>query len=159
MAGVHVRSATPADAAALARIFRRAALSNENDRVALLAHPESLRLDDNVIAGGRTLVATLADGTVAGFASTRTTDPDVAELDDLFVDPDVRRRGVARELLRRIVTQLRTDGVARLEVTANPHALDFYRAVGFADAGTTRTPFGPAPRMHLDVATGDIAAR
>jgi hypothetical protein len=34
-------------------------------------------------------------------------------------------------------------------VTANPHALGFYRAVGFRDIGNAMTEFGMAPRVAL----------
>jgi hypothetical protein len=34
-------------------------------------------------------------------------------------------------------------------MTANPHALGFYRAVGFIDCGVAETEFGTAPRMVL----------
>jgi predicted GNAT superfamily acetyltransferase len=40
-------------------------------------------------------------------------------------------------------------GIARIEVTANPHADAFYRSVGFVDVGETETEFGPAARMEL----------
>jgi ribosomal protein S18 acetylase RimI-like enzyme len=40
-------------------------------------------------------------------------------------------------------------GVSRLEVTANSHALGFYREVGFVDIGTAETEFGAARRMAL----------
>src|SRR3954464_11791326 len=126
-----VRAATAADEPAVARIFRRASLSNAGDRDALLAHPEALVLADDLIARGRTRVATTPDGTVVGFASTRPGGRGVLELDDLFVDPLARRRGAARQLVRRIVADAAAEGVVRMEVTANPHALDFYAAVGF----------------------------
>jgi len=41
--------------------------------------------------------------------------------------------------------------VAAIEVTANPHAMAFYRSVGFVDDGVAETQFGPAPRMRLSV--------
>jgi hypothetical protein len=40
-------------------------------------------------------------------------------------------------------------GADRLEVTANPHPMGFYRAAGFADCGTAETAFGTVPRMVL----------
>jgi hypothetical protein len=43
-------------------------------------------------------------------------------------------------------------GTRRIEVTANPHALGFYEKAGFVVAHDVRTRFGPASRMHLDVA-------
>jgi ribosomal protein S18 acetylase RimI-like enzyme len=71
------------------------------------------------------------------------------ELEDLFVDPDYRRRGIASALVSQVVEVLRARGVKRLEVTANPHAMEFYRAAGFTDDGTAVTEFGTAPRLVL----------
>jgi GNAT superfamily N-acetyltransferase len=73
------------------------------------------------------------------------------ELEDLFVDPGYMRRGIATALVNRITEILRTRGVERLEVTANPDALEFYRAVGFIDCGVAETDFGAAPRMVLAI--------
>src|SRR3954451_12585148 len=122
MSAIHVRVAYADDEPALARIFRDASLSNAGDRDALLAHPEALILSADLHAGGRTRVATVADRSVVGFATTRPTDPGVLELDDLFVDPDAMRKGVARELIRHIATEAEREDVARIDVTANPHA-------------------------------------
>ena len=69
------------------------------------------------------------------------------ELEDLFVDPGWRRRGVAAALVNRIAQVLQARGAQRLEVTANPHAMGFYRAAGFTDCGVADTVFGTAPRM------------
>ena len=152
MSAIHVRDAHAHDEPALARIFREASLSNADDRDALLAHPEALTLSADVLARGRTRVATVADGTVVGFATTRPTNPGVLELDDLFVDPDAMRTGVARQLILRIATEAEREDVARIDVTANPHALGFYEAVGFVVGSRVDTEFGPGERMHLDVA-------
>jgi ribosomal protein S18 acetylase RimI-like enzyme len=149
---IHVREAHAADEPVLARIFRRASLSHAGDRDALLADPEALTLSDDLLARGRTRVATFADGTVVGFVTTRPTDPGVLELDDLFVDPDAMRRGVARHLILRVATEAAGEDVARIDVTANVHALGFYNAVGFVAGARVDTEFGPGQRMHLDVA-------
>ena len=73
----------------------------------------------------------------------------ILELEDLFVDPGWRRRGIAAALVTRVARALRVRGVQRLEVTANPHALGFYRAAGFIDCGVAETNFGAAPRLVL----------
>src|SRR3954466_3441913 len=96
MSTFSVRDAAEGDEPALARIFRTASLSNAGDRDVLLAHPDALTLPDDVLASGRTRVATKTDGAVVGFARTQPTERGVLELDDLFVDPDAMRRGVAR---------------------------------------------------------------
>jgi GNAT superfamily N-acetyltransferase len=152
MSAIHVRDAVAHDEPTLARIFREASLSNAGDRDALLAHPEALTLSADLLARGRTRVATVADGTVVGFATTRPTGPGVLELDDLFVDPDAMRTGVARQLVLHVAQEAKREDVARIDVTANPHALGFYDAVGFVVGSPVDTEFGPAQRMHLDVA-------
>ena len=46
----------------------------------------------------------------------------------------------------------RSRGARRLTVTANPHALAFYRSAGFAcddDDADQQTPLGSGPRMTL----------
>jgi ribosomal protein S18 acetylase RimI-like enzyme len=153
MSTFSVRAAEPGDEPALERIFQAASLSNAGDRDVLLAHPEALTLPDGLLASGRTRVATMTDGTVVGFARTRPTDRGVLELEDLFVDPDAMGRGVARQLILRILAEAASEDVVRIDVTANDHALGFYRAIGFVAGARVDTEFGSAPRMHLDVAT------
>jgi ribosomal protein S18 acetylase RimI-like enzyme len=117
------------------------------DRDNLLAHPEYLILGPEGLAEGRTHVAE-QDGSVVGFATWAGTAGTV-ELEDLFVDPAYRRRGIATALVSRIAGILRARGAERLEVTANPHALGFYRGAGFIECGVAETDFGAAPRMVL----------
>jgi ribosomal protein S18 acetylase RimI-like enzyme len=145
--GKMIRTGTPNDLSAADSVYRRASLSNTGDRDNLLAHPEYLILGPEGLAEGRTHVAE-QDGSVVGFATWAEADG-VVELEDLFVDPDYRRRGIAAALVGRIAEVLRARGAERLEVTANPHAMGFYRAVGFVDCGVAETPLGTAPRMVL----------
>ncbi len=144
-----IRLGTPADLVAANGVYRRASLSNPGDRDILLAHPEYLILGPEALAEGRTYVAE-EDGVVVGFATSAEADGGM-ELEDLFVDPDYRRRGIAMALVGQVVEVGRARGVPRLEVTANPHALAFYRAAGFTDCGMTATEFGTAPRMVLEI--------
>jgi GNAT superfamily N-acetyltransferase len=146
---VVVRAAVAGDVAALRGVFRRASLDNAGDREVLLAHPEVLVWPDEAIAGGRVRVA-VQDGTVVGFATTVPVDGGL-ELEDLFVEPDRMRRGVGRRLVQDLLDSARADGVEHVWVTANPHAMAFYTAVGFVPDGTAPTRFGPAPRLRLDV--------
>ncbi len=144
-----IRLGTPADLAAAAGVYRRASLSNAGDRGNLLAHPEYLVLGPEGLAEGRTHVAE-QDGTVVGFA-TWAEAAGTVELEDLFVDPDYMRRGIAAALVNRIAEVLRARGAERLEVTANPHALGFYRAAGFTGCGVAETEFGAGYRMMLAI--------
>jgi GNAT superfamily N-acetyltransferase len=145
-----IRLGTPADLPAATEVFRSASLSNAGDRDNLLAHPEHLILGPEGLAEGRTYVAE-EDGSLAGFA-TWAQAAGTTELEDLFVHPGWMRRGIATALVNHIAQVLRAGGEERLEVTANPDALGFYRAAGFVDCGVAETHFGTAPRMVLTLA-------
>jgi predicted GNAT family acetyltransferase len=144
-----IRLGAPADLPAAAGVYRRASLSNAGDRDNLLAHPEFLILGPEGLAEGRTYVAE-EEGSVVGFATWSEAGGSI-ELEDLFVDPDWRRRGIAATLVGRIADVLRARGAKCLEVTANPHAREFYSAAGFTDCGVAETDFGAAPRMRLAI--------
>jgi GNAT superfamily N-acetyltransferase len=144
-----IRRGVPADLVAASGVYRSASLSNAGDRDNLLAHPQYLVLGPGGLAEGRTYVAD-EQGSLVGFATWIEADG-IFELEDLFVDPHWRRRGIAMALVNRIAQVLRARGVQRLEVTANPHALGFYRAAGFIDCGVADTVFGAAPRMVLAI--------
>jgi hypothetical protein len=51
-----------------------------------------------------------------------------------------------------VVAHARNEGIRRIEVTANQHALVFYGKAGFIADHEVQTRFGPGIRMHLDVA-------
>jgi GNAT superfamily N-acetyltransferase len=91
-----IRPGVLADLAAVRDVYRRASLSNAGDRANLLAHPEHLVLGPEGLNEGRVLVAE-QDGSVVGFATWADADG-VTELEDLFVDPDWTRRGIATAL-------------------------------------------------------------
>ena len=145
-----IRLGTPADQPACADVYRRASLSNAGDRDNLLAHPEYLILGPEGLAEGRMYVAE-EDGSVVGFATWAAQADGTIELEDLFVDPDWRRRGIATALVSYVVGVLRARGVRCLEVTANPHAEGFYSAAGFIDCGVAETVFGASARKRLTI--------
>jgi GNAT superfamily N-acetyltransferase len=88
---------------------------------------------------------------VVGFATVAAGQDDGADLEDLFVDPDWRRRGIARHLVRQVVKTARDAGHRRLWVTGNPHALAFYLAVGFVQTDQVSTALGTGLCMSLDL--------
>jgi GNAT superfamily N-acetyltransferase len=152
--GLAIRAAVAADLPALQQVYRAASLSNTGDAPMLLARPEFLVFTGEGIAAGRTLVALAGPpgkGRVVGFATVAVGQDDGPELEDLFVDPDWRRRGVARNLVRQVVNAARDTGYRRLWVTGNPHALAFYLAVGFVQVDQVSTELGTGLRMSLDL--------
>ncbi len=149
MSAPSIRAATAADLPALQEIFRRASLSNDGDRDALLAHPDALVLSGAAIAEGRTSVEVGADGRVFGFITILTLDESTLEIEDLFTDPDSMRKGVASRLVAHVVQAAVESGVRRVEVTGNLHAAGFYSYAGFIHDHDTQTEFRPAPRLCL----------
>ena len=149
-----IRTAVPADLPELRRVFRVASLSNAGDAPLLLAHPEFLYFTGDGVAAGRTRVAeggAQGEGRILGFATVADIDAGDGELEDLFVDPQWHRRGIAHRLLRDAVEALRESGRRRLWVVGNPQALAFYRAVGFTGGESVATELGAGLRLHLDV--------
>jgi len=152
--GLVIRTAVAADLPALQQVYRAASLSNAGDASMLLARPEFLVFTGEGIAAGRTLVAVAGpsgDHRVVGFATVAAGQDDDPELEDLFVDPDWRRRGIARDLVRQVVNTARDAGHRRLWVTGNPHALAFYLALGFVQVDQVSTALGTGLRMSLDL--------
>jgi GNAT superfamily N-acetyltransferase len=150
--GLAIRTAVAADLPSLQQVYRAASLSNAGDALTLLARPEFLVFTGEGIAGGRTLVASPPGrDRVVGFATVAAGQDDGPELEDLFVDPDWRRRGIARHLVRQVVNTARDTGHRRLWVTGNPHALAFYLAVGFVQTDQVSTALGTGLRMSLDL--------
>lgn len=152
MNALSIRDAGPGDMTALGDVFRRSSLSNDDDRMKLLTHPDVLEFSGQGVTEGRTRVAE-ANGRLIGFATWLGTG-DVTEIEDLFVDPDWMRRGVGRALVHDLIALARLRGVRRAEVTGNPHARVFYEAVGFTVDHEVDTLLGPGLRMHLDLAAG-----
>jgi len=150
VADVSTRLASEGDLEVLRDIYRRASLSNDGDRANLLASPAALQWDVDGVAAGRTRVATDRQGRILGFATVVSIEGGM-ELEDLFVDPDATRQGVASRLVLDVTVQAARDGMAWIEVTANPHAAQFYASVGFVRIGDEQTLFGPAPRLRRDI--------
>jgi RimJ/RimL family protein N-acetyltransferase/GNAT superfamily N-acetyltransferase len=146
-----IRAAGLGDMSALRDVFRRSSLSNDGDRANLLTHPEVLEFSDLAVREGRTRAA-VADDRLVGFATWLGTG-NILEIEDLFVDPERMRQGIGRALVLDLIAIARDHGVRRVEVTANQHALAFYETTGFVVDHAVTTMFGPAPRMHMEIAS------
>jgi N-acetylglutamate synthase-like GNAT family acetyltransferase len=142
-----IRKALPSEHDALEALQRRASLKNPGDRDALLLHPDAIELPIAQITAGDVFVAE-QEGTIIGFAAVVPGADDGAELDALFVEPDLWRRGIARSLVEHCVDVARARGASVLHVVGNPHAERFYVACGFTAIGTTETRFGVGISMQ-----------
>jgi GNAT superfamily N-acetyltransferase len=142
-----LRFGRPEERAALEALQRRASLMWEEYRPYLLANPDVIELPLAQLTHGHVRVAE-TDGYVAGFAALLPKD-DAHELDGLFVEPQLWRRGVGRALIEDAVVIARTQGAAAIETVANPRAEGFYKRLGFTVIGRAETQLGPAHKMRL----------
>jgi GNAT superfamily N-acetyltransferase len=152
MTGVQIRAAVEGDIEVLQALFVASSMSNEGDRANMEAHPEVLKFSGDGVREGRTRVAVDGDE-IVGF-STYVMASGVMDVEDLFVGPGRMRGGVGRALIADLVEIARSQSVPYLEVTANPHALAFYEAVGFVVDGERATQFSVAPHMIRPVGPG-----
>lgn len=128
---MRVRRAAPEDAPALCELNRQF----NGDGVAGVNHVRE-RLAD---AGVERCLVCECDGRIAGFicalcfSSLCYIDP-VAEITELYVCPDFRRKGTGRMLVEAMVRQLRSECAAEIRLLtgrANSPARALYEACGF----------------------------
>ena len=143
-AELSIRLAIPEERDALEALQRRASLALGEYNEQLEAHPDAIELPEGQIERGEVIVAELGDR-VAGFAAVLFDDY-VAELDGLFVEPDLWRKGIGAALIDVAVHEARRQGLS-MTVIANPSAREFYEKCGFTVEGEAQTRFGPALRM------------
>ena len=137
MASLNLRPATPEDVPVLFQMIQALA-AYENLSQAVTGNPEVLR---SHLFGNRPyaeVVLAEVEGQAAGFAlffynySTFLTQPGIY-LEDLFVLPEYRRRGVATALLARLMERAIAENCGRLEWSVldwNASAITFYQRIG-----------------------------
>ncbi len=142
---LRIRPALPEERLELEELQRRASLALEAYREQLEANPDAIDLPAAQLERGDVLVAEL-DGGPAGFAVVLTAEGK-AELDGLFVEPELWRQGIGAALVDAAVHEARRRGLSLLTVVADPGAKQFYERCGFTAEGMTETRFGPALKM------------
>ena len=102
----------------------------------------SLLRDERMIAW-----VLVVDGQLAGCACVvfweRLPYPDTsrhAEIAGVYVAPEFRRRGIARELVAEALASAHAHGVRRVFIAPTPRTRAFYRTFGFDDSGWLRSP-------------------
>jgi len=143
-----IRPAIPAERQILEALQLRASMGNEGDREALLLHPDAIDLPIEQIIGGGVFVLE-QDGAVVGFSAILPREDGDTELDALFVEPGIQRRGIGKRLVEHCAEIARSRGSTTLHVIGNPHAQQFYLACGFSIIGGFDTRFGPGLLMRL----------
>jgi GNAT superfamily N-acetyltransferase len=127
-----IRPAVPADADALFHLLRQFAVSYAPERSAFDRHLPLLLNDD----AAQLLVAE-CDGAVSGYAlafrlRTLYANGPIMELQELMVDPALRRRGIGRKLVEAVVERAWAAGCAEVTVPTR-RAAEYYRRLGFVE--------------------------
>jgi N-acetylglutamate synthase-like GNAT family acetyltransferase len=125
----------------------RASLQNSGDKDALLANPDAIVLPAEQIAACEVFVAE-RDNKIVGFAAVLPRADGDTELDGLFVEPDIWKHGIGRQLIERCAEFAIASGSTALHVVGNPHAAGFYTACGFVPFGIQDTRFGAGLLMR-----------
>jgi GNAT superfamily N-acetyltransferase len=147
MSDILIRPALQTERSSLEALQWRASLANSGDRDSLLANPDAIVLPLEQIADGNVLVAQ-RDGVIVGFAAILPRPDGNAELDALFVEPSLWKRGVGRLLVEHCADVARGRASRILHVAGNPHAEGFYVACGFQTTGAVETRFGAGLAMQ-----------
>ena len=91
-------------------------------------------------------------GALAGFATVLPgKDAVQAELEDLFVAPELWRKGIGRSLLAEAEHRAAALGARSLHVVAGERARPFYEAAGYRFAGTIATDLAPAVELEKEL--------
>jgi GNAT superfamily N-acetyltransferase len=150
VSNLRLRFAEPAEREALEELQRRASLMHDAYRAALLANPDMIDLPRWQLEASRVRVAE-RDGVTLGFTAVLPRDAETCDLDGLFVEPDLWKRGIGRALMEDAFALARAEGKQVMEVLANPYADGFYVRLGFVRIGTVTTPLGIGAKMRLSL--------
>ncbi len=144
------RSALISEKKVLEALQWRASLNNPGDREALLKNPDAIEIPLEQLAGGLVFVAECS-GAIVGFAAILARGDGDSDLDALFVEPALWRRGYGKSLIQHCADAARHRGSAALHVVGNPHAEAFYRSCGFELVGAEQTRFGAGLLMRKEL--------
>jgi GNAT superfamily N-acetyltransferase len=143
-----LRPAVAAEQMELEALQWRASLALPEYRDVLMARTDAIELPLEQIEAGWVRVADYR-GAAVGFSVVLPREDGAMELDGLFVEPGCWRMGIGRALVTQAARSARGLGQPALHVVANPLALGFYKACGFALVGRCDTQFGIGLVMHL----------
>ena len=125
-----VRRARPSEAGAISELGIRSKSHWGYDREQMRIFAEELTLGPEDVAAKEVFVLQENDGSLLGYYALVAQTASNVELEHLFVDPPMLRRGHGSTLLTHARNQAKQSGFARMLVQSDPYAEDFYRAHG-----------------------------
>lgn len=150
-----IRRARPGEAEALRELAQRSKGHWGYDAAFLAAAAALWHMTPDDVAADEVWVLEI-DGRPGGWHRV-TLHAERAELEDLWLEPELIGRGLGRRLFEHAAAIARAAGAARLEWDADPYAQPFYQAVGGTTIGGTPSAIVGGrvlPRMRLDLQPG-----
>jgi ribosomal protein S18 acetylase RimI-like enzyme len=147
-----IRRARPDEADALTALATRAKAHWGYDAEFMARVIDAMTISPADVATHQVWVLEDALGRIVGFH--RILAGDTAELEDMWVDPDVMRNGHGRRLFGHAVAIARSGGARALELDADPNAVGFYERMGMERIGETPSTLIPGrtlPRMRFEL--------
>ena len=150
---IKIRRARPKEAGVLTDISMRAKQSNGYDDAFMAACRAELAVTPSSMTEGEYWVAE-TDVVCGCVCLIDNLDGVSGEVHAFFIDPAMQRRGIGRLLWRKVVERAKSRGLKRLHLDADPAAVPFYEAMGFAVVG--EAPSGSIegrmlPRMEIQL--------
>jgi len=140
---VKIRKAAASEAEALSALALEAKAHWGYSREAIDSWREQLRISSENVEAKPTYVGAI-DGVIVGFCSLAPSGH-AWELDNLWVAPQVMRRGVGRALLDHALEVAFRGGASSVTVDADPNAEWFYLACGAMRCGEVPAPIPGQP--------------
>ena len=151
-----LRRANPEDAAELTQLIYLSKKSNGYDDAFMQACAEELRVTEDDIAASLIWVAE-ADRLLGSVTLVPHTATLIGEISSFFVHPQAKRQGVGRALWQLVLDAARDAGLTHLRLDADPEAVLFYKAMGFAVIG--ETPSGSIAGRFLPLMERTVPAQ
>ena len=142
---MEIRHAHPTEAAGLTEIAVAAKRYWHYPEALMQLWLDSLQVTPARIAQQAIYVAILADQVIGFYALIPTPDPQVYELDDLWIRPDYIGQGIGKQLFAHAIALARAQGGTTLQLVAEPNALGFYHKMGMTKVG--ERPSQPVGRV------------
>lgn len=150
---IDVRRARFDESEALTELSMSSKQSNGYDDAFMAACREELTVTRDRMLEGEYWVAD-ADGLRGCACLAVDAEGNSAEVHAFFVDPKSKRQGIGRLLWGKLLERAREQGVTDLRLDADPSAVPFYSALGFAivgEAASGSIPGRTIPHMTMSL--------
>jgi GNAT superfamily N-acetyltransferase len=143
---IRIRRARPEEAAELSEIAMLSKQSNGYDAAFMALCVDELRITADAIRDKMIWVAE-TDHIIGCVTLVASADLDRGQISAFFVHTDSKRQGVGKLLWQTVLNAAQAAGLTRLQLDADPAAVPFYEAMGFATIG--QIPSGSIPGRFL----------